>query len=250
MRDTRWVCGLTLLAASRRFGVQIVVIDLGDDTGRRNDPMSFGVAANHKDGPVVLVLKDGHYQLAVLKPGCEYPEEWIQAEEAKASTRLCRGGGRRIDGWRAPATPPSPLLLPPLLRSPLAPVLRLLLLGLRWRPRLLRRLRGGFLTLLVLLVTVRALPPILLGLLVVPGVLRPRLLTVWMLLPVRCDRLSLRLIVGPRCMCLIMMMSLIRTRVRILGRKMLGIRKTNVNSLGPARCAASWCVPRLVRVLG
>lgn len=45
LRDTRWVCGLTLLAASRRFGVQIVVIDLGDDTGRRNDPMSFGVAA-------------------------------------------------------------------------------------------------------------------------------------------------------------------------------------------------------------
>eukprot|EP00435_Cladocopium_sp_Y103_P038017 s135_g10.t1 len=60
----------------------------GDATSRRNEPMSFGVAASNKLGPVVMALKDGHYQLGVLKRGEKRREKieevLVDADEAAA----------------------------------------------------------------------------------------------------------------------------------------------------------------------
>ena len=91
LRNGRWVDGLSLLAAASRFGTCITVIPC---TGNPKDqPMRFGKPRSGKS-PIVLILRDNHYQLATLKPGKQWPQTWIQAEEASVSSAWLRGGGK------------------------------------------------------------------------------------------------------------------------------------------------------------
>ena len=98
LRDGRWICGLSLLAASRRYGVQIIVIPTAGE--EKDKPMSFGHPKTGRP-PVVLLLNplEGHYTLAQLKMGRQWPHHAPQASVANVAFR---GGG---DDWRPPATP-------------------------------------------------------------------------------------------------------------------------------------------------
>ena len=131
LRPGRWIDGLSILAASKRYGICILVIPRSGDPKDR--PMRFGEWRSGKD-PVVLLLKDGHYQLARLKPGKRWPQEWLQAEPAEVNHAMMRAGGlknkdvchlntpvkrRRVASdeegdapWRPPNTPTSSWRVP------------------------------------------------------------------------------------------------------------------------------------------
>jgi len=49
----------------------------------------------HSTHPEIALLLDaGHYKLAQLKPGRQWPKEWIGAEQASITNKLLRGGGK------------------------------------------------------------------------------------------------------------------------------------------------------------
>ena len=49
----------------------------------------------HSTHPEIALLLDaGHYKLAQLKPGRQWPKEWIGAEQASTTNKLLRGGGK------------------------------------------------------------------------------------------------------------------------------------------------------------
>ena len=100
LRKGRWICGLSLLAMSKRYGCLIVVVPPPGNT--KDKPMAFGTPRAGKP-PIVLLLEAGHYKLAQLKPGRQWPNEWIGAEQASITNKLLRGGGKI--SWRPDATP-------------------------------------------------------------------------------------------------------------------------------------------------
>ena len=65
LRPHRWICGLSLLAISRRYGVYIVVVPAAK--GSKHKPMCFGQPKSGKQ-PIILLLEGGHYQLARTSP--------------------------------------------------------------------------------------------------------------------------------------------------------------------------------------
>ena len=101
LRPHRWICGLSLLAISRRYGVYIVVVPTRK--GSKHKPMCFGQPKSGKQ-PIVLLLEGGHYQLARLRPGRQWPKEWLTADQASITSPLFRGG---VNSWRPSATPDS-----------------------------------------------------------------------------------------------------------------------------------------------
>ena len=58
LREHRWIDGLSLQAASRRYGIQIIVIPLRGE--EKDKPMAFGEAKTRS--PIVLLLDslEGH----------------------------------------------------------------------------------------------------------------------------------------------------------------------------------------------
>lgn len=108
LRDGRWIDGLSLKAASRRYGICIAVVP---KSGRADDvPVRFRQPRSGK-APVFLLLKDGHYQLGKLKAGKQWPQAWLQAQEAAVEIAMWRagceksfpslpGGGASAVSWR------------------------------------------------------------------------------------------------------------------------------------------------------
>ena len=78
----------------------------------------FGSPRTGKE-PIVLLLSTGHYQLARLKPGRQWPKEWTSAEPAEVNHGMLRAGGGTRDfgtpaksrscdaAWRCENTPAS-----------------------------------------------------------------------------------------------------------------------------------------------
>ena len=113
LRPGRWICGLSLLAAAKRFGVCIVVVPMSGCAKDR--PMKFGQDRSGRP-TIVLILETGHYRLARLKEGKSWPTEWMNAEEAEVTSKMLRAGGghavpetpRKQTGSWAPDATPSP----------------------------------------------------------------------------------------------------------------------------------------------
>ena len=105
LREHRWIDGLSLQAASRRYGIQIIVIPLRGE--EKDKPMAFGEAKTRS--PIVLLLDslEGHYTLAQLKSGRQWPKEWVNACQASVASPAFRGGGKSTCSadWRPAATP-------------------------------------------------------------------------------------------------------------------------------------------------
>ena len=111
LRDGRWIDGLSWQAASKRYGLHIIVIPL--DGAEKDRPMSFGSPRSGRE-PVVLLLQSGHYQLAQRKAGKQWPKAWTSAENAKLDSAVFRGGGKScassvisVHSWRTQRTPES-----------------------------------------------------------------------------------------------------------------------------------------------
>ena len=108
LRNNRWIDGLSWRAASKRFGLHIIVVPL--DGCEKDQPMCFGEPRSSRE-PVVLLLKAGHYQLAQRKAGKQWPKSWTNAEVAKLDSPALRGGGKSgassVASWRTSKTPPS-----------------------------------------------------------------------------------------------------------------------------------------------
>ena len=101
LRKHRWIDGLCLKAMAKRYGVSIIVIPVSSDP--KDLPMRFGEPRSGKP-PVVMLFQSGHYTLCTLKPGQQWPREWLAAEEASLSNsclRACRAGARPSEQKRA-----------------------------------------------------------------------------------------------------------------------------------------------------
>jgi hypothetical protein len=100
LRDGRWVCGLSLLAASKRYGIHIIVVPTAGSA--KDTPMCFGEPRAAKE-PVILFLKQGHYTLGKLKEGRAWPRDWLAAEKASVVHAMFRAGGKRTGSVSAPS---------------------------------------------------------------------------------------------------------------------------------------------------
>ena len=116
LREGRWIDGLSLRAASKRYGMHIIVIPLEGE--EKDKPMAFGTPRSGRE-PIVLLLNDrqGHYTLLQLKAGRQWPKEWTQAAQASVASVALRGGGKSpaparscassAHSWRPAHTPES-----------------------------------------------------------------------------------------------------------------------------------------------
>ena len=110
LQEGRWIDGLSLKAASKRYGVCISVIPGSSDVGEL--PMRFGQLRSGK-ARIFLLLTEGHYQLAKLKHGKQWPEGWIKAQEAAMNpgcgglgpTQQKQGVCHSQHSWRPAHTP-------------------------------------------------------------------------------------------------------------------------------------------------
>ena len=97
LRQGRRIDGLSLLAAAKRYGICILVVPCSLLSRPEGPPyVRFGDwrAGN---GAVVLLLKDGHYQLARLKLCEQLPRKWTEAKVAEGNHSMIRAGGA---SWR------------------------------------------------------------------------------------------------------------------------------------------------------
>ena len=116
LREGRWIDGLSLRAASKRYGMHIIVIPLEGE--EKDKPMAFGTPRSGRE-PIVLLLNDrqGHYTLLQLKAGRQWSKEWTQAAQASVASVALRGGGKSpaparscassAHSWRPAHTPES-----------------------------------------------------------------------------------------------------------------------------------------------
>ena len=92
LRDGQWLCGLTLDAISRRCGVKIVVVEERADGSAF--PFVFGPSKSRKP-PVILYLRNEHFQLVKKRDGHSIPQDWEKATNSNDSARLrLRGAGK------------------------------------------------------------------------------------------------------------------------------------------------------------
>ena len=115
LRPHRWIDGLSIAAACRRYGLHIIIVPSTSDP--KNLPMVMGQPRSGRP-PIVLLLHDGHYQLARLKVGKQWPKAFLEAEEGRVSSKIFRGGGKAASvkshsrtnsesDWRPVRTPES-----------------------------------------------------------------------------------------------------------------------------------------------
>lgn len=98
LRPGRWIDGISIRAACKRYGLHIIVIPRMDHP--KNRPMVFGTPRSGRP-PIVLLLHKGHYRLARLKVGLQWPQEFLNAEVASISDGIFRAGGK---SWKAEST--------------------------------------------------------------------------------------------------------------------------------------------------
>ena len=98
-RDGQWLCGMTLEAITRRCGIRIVVVEERADGSAV--PYVFG-PNKKREFPVVLYLKDQHFQLVRKRDGHVFPVEWEKSNNTNDASRLhLKGAGK----WWADSTP-------------------------------------------------------------------------------------------------------------------------------------------------
>ena len=98
-RDGQWLCGMTLEAITRRCGIRIVVVEERADGSAV--PYVFG-PNKKREFPVVLYLKDQHFQLVRKRDGHVFPVEWEKSSNTNDASRLhLKGAGK----WWADSTP-------------------------------------------------------------------------------------------------------------------------------------------------
>ena len=111
-RPSRWICGLTLKAASRRLGLKVIVVQrVGDAWGL---PTAFGTSSGEV-APIILGLSstpgEEHYILLRPKRVDDIPVAWLHALQAEeqllASQSVLRGAGKSEGSgfWLPPETP-------------------------------------------------------------------------------------------------------------------------------------------------
>ena len=104
----RCIEGLSLKAAAKRYGTCITVIPASDRPSDR--PLRFGQIRSGKS-PIFLLLQDGHYRLARLRSGRQWPQSWLQADEARVDSLVDALRSllipRHSQGWRPAHTPRS-----------------------------------------------------------------------------------------------------------------------------------------------
>ena len=106
LRPGRWLCQHTLRAAALRLGARIVVVRGGKEDGWEK-PIAVGECRNLRE-PIVLSLRNDHYQVLRAKPGCSLPAEWTKAVSVCriSDTDVLRGAGsseRSVsDSWLPP----------------------------------------------------------------------------------------------------------------------------------------------------
>lgn len=92
LRDRQWMCGMALEAAARRCGVKIVILE--ETNGEMLEPLVCGTGKKRED-PIILYLKDEHFQLVLRQDGIELPRDWVQAKSSGEPIRInLRGAGR------------------------------------------------------------------------------------------------------------------------------------------------------------
>ena len=101
LRPGRWIDGLSIQAACKRYGLHVIVVPSNEDP--KNRPMVFGRPRSGRP-PIVLLLHAGHYQLARLKTGKQRPQEFTEADPAAVSDKIFRGGGKG-NVWHTPQRP-------------------------------------------------------------------------------------------------------------------------------------------------
>ena len=95
LRDKQWICGLALKAIAKRCGVKIVVVKFeSDDTPL--EPKAFGKSKRDQQ-PIILKLKDQHYQLLLPKDGFNFPSEWINCRDDGDPPDGLKGAGKAWD---------------------------------------------------------------------------------------------------------------------------------------------------------
>ena len=92
LRDRQWMCGMALEAAARRCGTKIVILE--ENNGDLLEPLVCGTGKKRED-PIILYLKDEHFQLVLRQDGIELPKDWVQAKSSGEPIRInLRGAGR------------------------------------------------------------------------------------------------------------------------------------------------------------
>ena len=106
LRPHRWIDGLSIQAACKRYGLHVIIVP--SKASACNQPLVFGSPRSGRP-PIVLLLHHGHYQLAKLLPGKQWPREFLEADGATVSSKIFRGGGKSstesVGSWRPMRTP-------------------------------------------------------------------------------------------------------------------------------------------------
>ena len=98
-RDGQWLCGLSMEAAAKRCDICIVVVEERQDG--TTVPYVFG-SNKKRTFPVILLLKNEHFQLIRKREGHAFPVEWEKSGNTNDAYRLqLRGAGR----WWANSAP-------------------------------------------------------------------------------------------------------------------------------------------------
>ena len=100
LRPGRWIDGIGLKAACRRYGLNLIVVPCTKSAKDR--PMMFGTPKSGRP-PIVLLLSQGHYRLARLRDGRQWPREWLNAEPAEVASQIFRASAETP--LRTPCTP-------------------------------------------------------------------------------------------------------------------------------------------------
>ena len=96
-RHKRWICALTIKAASARLGVQVIVVQKQGDAWV--SPMAFG-KSKKGESPVIIGLKkdEGHYVLLRLREGDSVPAGWTTAGQSDFVTTWM--GWPLVSSWQ------------------------------------------------------------------------------------------------------------------------------------------------------
>ena len=106
LRDKQWLCGLAIAAVARRCGVRIVVVE--SKNGQIKPPRAVG-KGKRGEFPIILFLKDEHFQLIRKKEGHEFPRDWELARDCGEVVDLTVRGAGRMWAENTPSdTPDSP----------------------------------------------------------------------------------------------------------------------------------------------
>ena len=107
-RDGQWLCGLAMQGLARRLGIRLVVV-CEDKDGTYQPPRATGSFVRDA-APIILRLKDQHFQLVLPRDGHELPKEWVAAKDLGQGPPPVRGAGAEeaVRDWSSYTPSPSP----------------------------------------------------------------------------------------------------------------------------------------------